>query len=545
MLLSSIDHNNIALFLHSSLREQKRREWIAMHASGGKRRATTRNNGVAAGSVWDTRIRMDEVEGGVKFYNGDSSSKGARDEEGGIRVYRRLRRNQSENSIAVAAATTTERRKRRNWKPPGPMANDQLRKSISDLLGNAEEEEEDDEGESRSFDDKEIDVAIEKKPIIAVAEKEKEKQKKIHASVDDHKKNKETEITMAAASSRPTLSENYVADDMKNKETEIPMAATSSKPTLSENYVADHKKNKETEIPMAVASSKPTLSENYVADGNSSGISGAQTRIHNIVDLVMWRDVSRSAFVFGFGGFLLVSSSYATDLNFSLISAMSYLGLVYLAMMFLYKSILRRNSGSREFDARAERCMIGEEEAIWVLRFLLPYINEVLLKIRALFSGDPATTMKLACLLFVLARWGGSISTWTMVKLVFLGVFTIPKLSSSYYVQLAKYGKFWLERFQDGWESCNHKKALAAAVFTLVWNISSTIARIWEVFMLVVAVKLYQQHVQEEQWSNNNGTDQQAVTVEEEDCREEEEDSKNASRSLQHRQRVTGPRAVL
>ncbi|KAJ6813150.1 reticulon-like protein B21 isoform X1 [Iris pallida] len=69
------------------------------------------------------------------------------------------------------------------------------------------------------------------------------------------------------------------------------------------------------------------------------------------------------------------SSSYATDLNFSLISAMSYLGLVYLAMIFLYKSILR--SGSREFDVRAERCMIGEEEAIWMLRFLLPYINEV------------------------------------------------------------------------------------------------------------------------------------------------------------------------
>ncbi|GJW61037.1 hypothetical protein Tco_0110372 [Tanacetum coccineum] len=39
--------------------------------------------------------------------------------------------------------------------------------------------------------------------------------------------------------------------------------------------------------------------------------------------------------------------------------------------------------------------VIGEDEAIWALRLFLPYINEFLLKVKALFSGDPATTMKL------------------------------------------------------------------------------------------------------------------------------------------------------
>lgn len=34
------------------------------------------------------------------------------------------------------------------------------------------------------------------------------------------------------------------------------------------------------------------------------------------VNLVMWRDVSKSALVFGLGTFLLISSSYAKDLNF-------------------------------------------------------------------------------------------------------------------------------------------------------------------------------------------------------------------------------------
>lgn len=42
-----------------------------------------------------------------------------------------------------------------------------------------------------------------------------------------------------------------------------------------------------------------------------------------------------------------------------------------------------------------ERCyLVGEEEAIWLLRLVLPYINEVLLNLRSLFSGEPVTTMK-------------------------------------------------------------------------------------------------------------------------------------------------------
>ncbi|VAH75318.1 unnamed protein product [Triticum turgidum subsp. durum] len=64
-------------------------------------------------------------------------------------------------------------------------------------------------------------------------------------------------------------------------------------------------------------------------------------------------------------------------------------------------------------------------------------------------------------------------------------------------------GKFWLERFRDAWESCSHKKAVVAAVFTLVWNVSSTVARVWAVFMLVVAMKCYQQRLMEFGWSSS------------------------------------------
>lgn len=90
----------------------------------------------------------------------------------------------------------------------------------------------------------------------------------------------------------------------------------------------------------------------------------------------MWRDASKSAFIFGLGTFIIVSSSYTTDMNIrldifntiamfnlcsyqifiiakhvtkyvfngicSLISVLSYVGLVYLAAIFLFRSILHR-----------------------------------------------------------------------------------------------------------------------------------------------------------------------------------------------------------
>ncbi|KAK3020958.1 hypothetical protein RJ639_046322 [Escallonia herrerae] len=216
------------------------------------------------------------------------------------------------------------------------------------------------------------------------------------------------------------------------------------------------------------------------------------------VDLVMWRDASKSAFVFGLGTFIIVSSSYTRDLNVSFISVISYLGLVYLALIFIFRSIICR--GAIDMADTSQDLVVGEGEAIWLVKLILPYVNEFLLKLRALFSGDPATTLKLAVLLFILARCGSSITIWKMAKLGFFGVFTVPKVCSSYSTQLTAYGTFWLRRFRDAWESCSHKKAVAFAVFTLVWNLSSTVARIWAVFMLFVAFRYYQHSLMREDW---------------------------------------------
>ena len=53
-----------------------------------------------------------------------------------------------------------------------------------------------------------------------------------------------------------------------------------------------------------------------------------------------------------------------------------------------------KNRGALIVDDTSPEYVVGEEEAVWLLKLILPYINEFLSKIRALFSGDPATTMK-------------------------------------------------------------------------------------------------------------------------------------------------------
>ncbi|XP_020550952.1 reticulon-like protein B21 isoform X2 [Sesamum indicum] len=238
---------------------------------------------------------------------------------------------------------------------------------------------------------------------------------------------------------------------------------------------------------------QPTPTTTYPISDHFNDIPSTHSKLQSFVNLIMWRDVSKSAFIFGIGAFLIISSSISKDLNISIVSVLSYIGLVYLAAVFLFKSLISRG-GNADMDETEEECVVGEEEAVWVVRVVLPYVNEFLVKLRALFSGDPATTIKLAVILFILARYGGSITIWKMAKLGFFGVFTVPKVCSSYSSQLTAYGTFWIGRVGERWESCSHKKAVGFGVFTLVWNLSSVVARIWAVFVLFVAFKYYHQH---------------------------------------------------
>ncbi|GMI92505.1 reticulon 21 [Hibiscus trionum] len=349
------------------------------------------------------------------------------------------------------------------------------------------EEEEEEEGEEeievvgdekKSFDDiKEVNIQ-EKKPEKVADEVKKLPETKPEKAVNEVEKSQED---------KPSKIVNEVKKTSQFHNRTAPFSSTVNKqsPPVVKRATQLYT------TPTKVAKSSPS-SEGY----HYQSFPQTQNKWQNLVDLAMWRDVSKSTLVFGMGTFIIISSSYTQDLNISCVSAISYMCLVYLAVIFLYRSIICRGV----VDTDESSYVVGEEEAFWLLKLVLPYLNEFLIKLRALFSGDPATTMKLAVLLFVLARGGSSITIWKMTKLGFFGVFTVPKVCSSYSQQLTAYGKFWIRRFRDAWESCTHKKAVAMAIFTLVWNLCSVVARIWAAFMLFVALRYYQQKMVADGW---------------------------------------------
>ncbi|GMY35637.1 reticulon-like protein B21 [Fagus crenata] len=352
------------------------------------------------------------------------------------------------------------------------------------------EDEDDDEEELEVDVDEEIEIDVKK---INVPEPEPQKIVNVNEEKKVHQVNNSEEKKLHQVNRQPIVSVKQPAP--LEKHCTVYQSLSKSSPR-NQNILKPTPRNLNISkpTPRNLNFSKPTPRNQNLSKPASSSYEfqtfpESHSKLQSIVDLVMWKEVPRSALVLLVGSFVILSSSYTKDINLSFVSVVSYLGLVYLASIFIYRSLICRGA----MDINDSSYVLGEEEGIWLLRLVLPYVNELLLKLRALFSGDPATTMRLAVLLFVLARCGSCITIWTVVKLGFLGVFTLPKLCSLYSAQLTAIARFWLGRFHDIWDSCTHKKAVAAATVFLILNLSSAVARIWEVFMLYVAFRCYQQ----------------------------------------------------
>ncbi|XP_059455709.1 reticulon-like protein B21 [Corylus avellana] len=351
-----------------------------------------------------------------------------------------------------------------------------------------------DEGDEEEVDDEETEIEIDVKKIdVPEPKKIVNEEKKI---VNEEKKIVSDEKKIVNDEKKIVNEEKKLHHHQVHRK---PMATVKQPPPIEKRRAVYQNLSKPT--PRHQNLSKPT-SSSY----EFQTFPETHSKLQSFVDLVMWKEVPRSALVLLIGSFVILSSSYTKDINLSFVSVISYLGLVYLAAIFIYRTLICR--GVVIVDDSSY--VLGEQEAIWLLRLFLPYVNELLLKLRALFSGDPSTTMKLAVLLFVLARCGSCITIWTVVKLGFVGVFTLPKICSLYSAQLTAIAKFWLRRFQDIWDSCSHKKAVAASTVFLILNLSSTVARIWEVFMLYVAFRCYQQSSMRDDWVEDEaGGDQE------------------------------------
>ncbi|XP_050885340.1 reticulon-like protein B21 isoform X2 [Lathyrus oleraceus] len=485
-----------------------------------------RKASVAAGSVWETRMKNDQVKGGIKVFKEEEPNavtSNSRVKRASI-VPRKTWTPVQKNSEEQQRSPIQSRKLRSDTHKAGeagqfrkiksdPIKKNststdsiQLSKSKSDL-DQVHESNVDELSGGGGGESEKIETEKKQENVENCQEKEMSPENLVHVG-NDEEIEIETESFDVKEISIPEKDKvvvNEVEPEPEPEKDKVvvneaepePEPEPETKKVVNANMRFHHKnETRPISVPLVVKQS-PTIRRNSAIYRNSipkekehRSIPQTQSKLQSLVDLIMWKDVSRSAFVFGVGTFFIVSSSYAKDLNLSVISAMSYVGLVYLAVIFLYRSLICRGV----IDVQDSDYVVGEKDAIWMLQLVLPYLNEFLSKLKALFSGDPGTTMKLAILLFVLARCGSFITIWKMAKFGFFGVFIVPKICSSYSAQLTAYANFWVRRFRDAWDSCTHKKAVALGIFGLVWNLSSVVARIWAVFVLFVAFRYYQQH---------------------------------------------------
>ncbi|XP_064947734.1 reticulon-like protein B21 isoform X2 [Musa acuminata AAA Group] len=369
-----------------------------------KRRVVMRSAVVVIGSARRTTMKMDEARGGIKVFNGKESHKNdSNADQGGERGCRRLRRNQSDSVTPCTPSKENaliERSAVKVRKASSDLSNSPTTSTKQEqvlLLGDGNKG---DGGEGKMEEEVEIEREEGDKSFVDKKMDQPEEQPMSVREQEEEEEDEEDEVNYE--------NQDIPVPSQDAEKDQLPVSVSSMNVVESkQNPVTEHK---------AMNPDPAVLPHPEAAEDIFGSNSAKNNRMQSIANLVMWRDVSKSAFVFGSGTFFLVSSSYTNDINFSLISASSYVGLFYLGFAFLCKSILRRGE-TMECDERDERYMVGEEEAIWLLKLLLPYVNELLLKLRSLFSGDPATTLKLAVLLFVMARCGSSITIWSLAKL--------------------------------------------------------------------------------------------------------------------------------
>uniref|UniRef100_A0A6N2K7V6 Reticulon-like protein n=2 Tax=Salix viminalis TaxID=40686 RepID=A0A6N2K7V6_SALVM len=241
------------------------------------------------------------------------------------------------------------------------------------------------------------------------------------------------------------------------------------------------KKEKETEK----LSSLPSSSTNPKVDG------GNLERVGMVVyDLIMWKDVAKSSLWFGLGCLCFLSSCFAKGINFSIFSAISQLGLLFLGASFFSNSICQRNSveNLRQFK-------LTEDDILRVGRLILPAANLAISKTRELFSGEPSMTLKVIPFLLLGAEYGHLLTLRRLCGIGFFICFTIPKLYACYSSQINQKVEHMKCRVLTAWGACSHKKMVAASAVTAFWNLSSVKTRIFTAFVSLVILRCCRQQL--------------------------------------------------
>ncbi|WOK97256.1 reticulon-like protein B17 isoform X2 [Canna indica] len=226
--------------------------------------------------------------------------------------------------------------------------------------------------------------------------------------------------------------------------------------------------------------------------GNGDRQSNLDGLQEQIVELVMWRNAAKSALWFGLGSMIFLSSTFSRDISFSIISALSHLGLIILGLAFFKDSV-----PNRQQMKMGSRLQLTEDDFIRSAKIILPVANFALAKAQDIFCGDPLRTLQVAPILLFGAVYGNLITLRRLFATCFFVSFTLPKLYSCYSQQIHKKVESMTIRVQEAWKSCPRKKFIAVSAATMFWNLFSVKSRIFAAFISVVILRYQHQQTED------------------------------------------------
>ncbi|XP_061089219.1 reticulon-4-like isoform X6 [Conger conger] len=161
-----------------------------------------------------------------------------------------------------------------------------------------------------------------------------------------------------------------------------------------------------------------------------------------VVELLYWRDVKRSAAVFGGGLFLLLCLTQC-----SIVSICSYATLALLSVTIafrIYRGILQAVQKSEEghpFKAVLEQDVTLSEDLVHKYSDLvLGRINYTLRELRRLFLvEDLVDSLKFAVLMWILTYVGALFNGLTLLILGLIAAFSLPVFYEKYQTQIDHY----------------------------------------------------------------------------------------------------------
>uniref|UniRef100_A0A182PJ82 Multifunctional fusion protein n=1 Tax=Anopheles epiroticus TaxID=199890 RepID=A0A182PJ82_9DIPT len=245
-----------------------------------------------------------------------------------------------------------------------------------------------------------------------------------YASIRTQKEEKVSLFEESAGKAAPSLSADDVPGEVNSASTQL-----EERRFTSECNTNDHAA---TPVDDLAAASKECIKIEQIFKDYGLDTWFNPARLHPKVEsLIYWRDVKKSAVVFGGGLAILLAMSL-----FSLISVFSYLSLLILfgTLSFrIYKNVLQavqKTSEGHPFKDYLELDLtLSQEKVQQLATFAVAHVNALLTGLRRLFLvEDLVDSIKFGVLLYWLTYVGAIFNGITCVMIGFVALFTLPKV---------------------------------------------------------------------------------------------------------------------